>query len=91
MAKTQPVPAAKFTRNFGRYRMLAQKGAVPVSSHGKITGYFMAADEFEAFQRFKDQRRHFFTVDLPDEVVREIAESRMDPRHDHLNALMDDE
>jgi hypothetical protein len=31
MAKTHAVPAAEFTSNFGRYRMLAQKGAVPVT------------------------------------------------------------
>ena len=47
MTKTQAVPAAEFTRNFGRYRMLAQKGAVPVTSHGQITGYFVPADEYE--------------------------------------------
>ena len=33
------IPASEFTRNFGRYRMLAQREAVAVSSHGSITGY----------------------------------------------------
>jgi hypothetical protein len=33
---TEPVPASEFTRNSGRYRMLAQREAVPVSSHGQI-------------------------------------------------------
>jgi hypothetical protein len=36
MPHTEPVPASEFTRNFGRYRMLAQREAVPVSSHGQI-------------------------------------------------------
>ena len=31
----------EFTRNFGRYRMLAQRRPVPVSSHGQVTGYFI--------------------------------------------------
>lgn len=89
MAKPQAVPAAEFTRNFGRYRMLAQKGAVPVTSHGRITGYFVPPDEYEEFQRFRAQRRSFATVDLPEDKVRAIAASRMDERHDHLNALLD--
>jgi hypothetical protein len=41
------------------------------------------------FMRFKAQRRSFATADLSEEEVRAIAESRMDPRHDHLNALLD--
>ena len=91
MAKTQPVPASEFTRNFGHYRMLAQKGAVPVTSHGRVTGYFVPPEEFEEFERYRSQRRSFATVDLPPETVRAILETRMDPRHDHLNALMDPE
>src|ERR1700731_3867463 len=53
------VPASEFTRNFGRYRMLAQREAVAVSSHGSITGYFVAPDEYEEFRRFKQRRRSF--------------------------------
>lgn len=89
MAKIAPVPAAEFTRNFGRYRMLAQKGAVPVTSHGRITGYFVPADEYQEFERFLAQRRSFATVDLDYGFVRAVAASRMDPIHDHLNALLD--
>lgn len=87
--KLQAVPAAEFTRNFGRYRMLAQRGALAVTSHGTITGYFVPPEEYEAFERFKAQRRSFRTVDLTDEEIQEIDNSRMDPRHDHLNALLD--
>jgi len=50
------VPASEFTRNFGRYRMLAQREAVAVSSHGSITGYFVAPNEYEEFRRFKQRR-----------------------------------
>ena len=38
MDMAETIPASEFTRNFGRYRMLAQRGAVAVSSHGQITG-----------------------------------------------------
>jgi hypothetical protein len=89
MTKAQAVPAAEFARNFGRYRMLAQKGAVPVTSHGHITGYFVPPDEYEEFERFRARRRTFATVDLPHDKVRAIVATRMDPRHDHLDAMLD--
>ena len=84
------VPASEFTRNFGRYRMLAQREAVAVSSHGQVTGYFVRPDEYEEFMRFKAaHRRTFETTELSDEKAAAIAAVRMDPRHDHLNALLD--
>jgi hypothetical protein len=85
----EAVPASEFTRNFGRYRMLAQREAVAVTSHGQITGYFVRPDEFEEFMRFKAQRRAFATAELSDEEAEAIAAARMDGRHDHLNALLD--
>jgi len=69
--------------------MLAQKGAVPVTSHGQITGYFVPPDEYEEFERFRTRRRSFATVELAEEKVEAIAASRMDARHEHLDALLD--
>lgn len=83
------IPASEFTRNFGRYRMLAQREAVAVSSHGQVTGYFIGPDDYEEFKRFRDQRHNFATEELSDEKIKAIAESRMDPRHAHLDALLD--
>jgi hypothetical protein len=85
------VPASEFTRNFGRYRMQAQREAVAVSSHGQVTGYFVGPDDYEAFKRFRDRRRSFATAELSEDQIKAIAESRMDPRHDHLDALLDSE
>lgn len=45
------VAASEFARNFGEYKLKAQKGPVPVSSHGKIAGYFIAADEHRIVRR----------------------------------------
>jgi hypothetical protein len=90
MLRVRPVPASEFTRNFGRYRMQAQREAVPVSSHGQITGYFVPPEEYEAFLRYKAQRKSFATAELPEEKVEAIARSRMDERHAHLNALLDE-
>ena len=83
------VPASEFTRNFGRYRMLAQRDVVAVSSHGRITGYFVSPDEYEEFKRFRESRRSFATSELPKEKVEAIRASRMDPRHAHLDDVLD--
>ena len=83
------VPASEFTRNFGRYRMLAQREAVAVSSHGSITGYFVAPDEYEEFRRFKLRRRSFATAELADDKAQAIGASRMDVRHAHLDKMLE--
>jgi len=82
------VPASKFTRNFGRYRMQAQRGAVAVSSHGRITGYFIAPEDYQEYSRMKAARQSFATIELSDEKVRALAKSRMHPRHKHLDKLL---
>ena len=82
------VAASEFARNFGEYKLKAQRGAVPVSSHGKIAGYFIAADEYEDFLRYKTQRTSFATAELSPDKVKTIAKSRMHPRHRKLDALL---
>jgi hypothetical protein len=89
MDMPEAVPASEFTRNFGRYKMQAQREAVAVSSHGQIIGYFVSPIEYEEFRRFRDSRRSFATVELPEEKVEAIRRSRMDPRHAHLDKLLD--
>ena len=83
------VPAAEFTKNFGRYKLQAQREAVAVSSHGQIAGYFVGAHEYEELLKLKNTRQSFATEDLSDEEVKAITSSRMDKRHDHLNKLLD--
>jgi PHD/YefM family antitoxin component YafN of YafNO toxin-antitoxin module len=84
------IPASEFTRNFGRYQMLAQREPVAVTSHGRTTGYFIAAEDYEAFKRFKESRRSFATIELPEEKARAISASRMNGRHAHLDAMLDE-
>lgn len=83
------VPAAEFARNFGRYKLQAQHQAVPVTSNGTLAGYFVAPQEYEELLRLRGMRRRFHTAELTDEEAEEIAASRMHPRHDHLNELLD--
>jgi hypothetical protein len=89
MDMADTVPASEFTRNFGRYRMQAQREAVAVSSHGSITGYFVAPNEYEEFLRFKRHRRSFATEELPDEKIKQIGASRMDPKHKPLDQMLE--
>jgi hypothetical protein len=89
MDMAQTVPAAEFSRNFGRYKLQAQREAVPVSSNGTLAGYFVAPHEYEELQKLKGMRRRFQTAELSDEEAERISSSRMDPRHDHLNALLE--
>ena len=49
------IRASEFTRNFGRYQMLAQREPIAVTSHGRTTGYFIAAEDYEAFKRFQQR------------------------------------
>ncbi|PTE07598.1 type II toxin-antitoxin system Phd/YefM family antitoxin [Mesorhizobium helmanticense] len=84
------VPATEFARNFGRYREIVQREPVAVMSHGRPTGYFVSAVEYEDLQRYKNLvRQSFATKDLQREEVEAIASGRMSLEHDHLNALMD--
>ena len=89
METPESVPASEFTRNFGRYRMRAQREPVAVSSHGQITGYFVGPDEYEEFKRFRENRRSFATAELSEEKVEAIRASRMDSRHAHLDKMLD--
>ena len=89
MDTPETVPASEFTRNFGRYRMRAQREPVAVSSHGQITGYFVSPDEYEEFKRFREYRRSFATAELSEERLEAIRSSRMDPRHAHLDRMLD--
>lgn len=83
------LPAAEFARNFGRFKLQAQREAVAVSSNGTLAGYFVAPHEYEELDRLKSMRRRFLTAQLPDEDVERSAAARMDVRHDPLNRLLD--
>jgi PHD/YefM family antitoxin component YafN of YafNO toxin-antitoxin module len=89
MDTPETVPASEFTRSFGRYRMRAQREPVAVSSHGQITGYFVSPDEYEEFKRFREARRSFATAELSEAKVEAIRSSRMDPRHAHLDRMLE--
>ncbi|MHB1304548.1 MAG: type II toxin-antitoxin system Phd/YefM family antitoxin [Acidiphilium sp.] len=85
------VPATEFTRNFGQYREIVQREPLAVTSHGRATGYFVSAVEYEEIQRLKAfSRRSRAVVDMTRDEVEQMMASRMAPEHGHLNALLDE-
>ena len=85
------VPATEFSKNFGRYRELVQREPVAVTSHERITGYFVSSAEYEQYMRLKSRMPKAYAVEaLSEETIRAIAASNMDARHNHLNILLDE-
>jgi PHD/YefM family antitoxin component YafN of YafNO toxin-antitoxin module len=86
------VSASEFSKNFGRYRELAQREPVAVTNHDRVTGYFVCGPDYEAYLRMKAQIANSSTVaELSEETIQAIAVSTMDAKHDHLNDLLDEE
>jgi prevent-host-death family protein len=86
------VPATEFTRNFGLYREVAQREPVAVTSHGRPTGYFISAVEYEEMQRLKAlARRSRAITDLTEAEIEAVSASRMGSEHDPLDALLEEE
>lgn len=84
------VAATEFARNFGRYREVAQREAIAVTSHDRITGYFVSAHEYEEYLRLKAIMPVALAVEeLDADTLKALDTARMDKRHDALNALMD--
>jgi PHD/YefM family antitoxin component YafN of YafNO toxin-antitoxin module len=50
------VPATEFSKNFGQYREIAQREPVAVTSHDRVTGYFVSSENYEEYRQFKLQR-----------------------------------
>lgn len=84
------VTATEFAKNFGRYREEAQREPVAITSHGRTSGYFVSPHEYAELERLRAFERRVYRIEeLPASVVQAIAEPTMDPRHEHLNALLD--
>jgi prevent-host-death family protein len=82
--------ATDFAKRFGRYKEEAQREPVAITSHGRVSGYFVSAREYAELERLRAFERHVYRLDnLPDEIAEAIAAARMDPAHDHVNELLD--
>lgn len=83
--------ATSFAKNFGRYKEEAQREPVAITSHGRISGYFVSAHEYAELQRLRGlERRVYRLSELPADIADEIEAARMNPAHDYLNDLLND-
>lgn len=88
---TTTVAATDFCRNFGQYQRRVQREPIEVRSHERTTGYFISEEEFKRYMRLSNAARQaYHPSELPEHLKRAIAEARMDPRHEHLNELLDE-
>jgi PHD/YefM family antitoxin component YafN of YafNO toxin-antitoxin module len=85
------VTATEFAKAFGRYKEEAQREPVAITSYGRVSGYFVSAREFDELQRLRAFERRVHQIkDMPAEIAEAIEASRMNPAHEHLNALLDE-
>lgn len=77
MADSITVPASEFARNFGRYQDEAiNAGVINVTSHGRIVGGYLSAEELAHYENLKQRERKVLIVgELDDETVTMIANS----------------
>lgn len=86
------VAATEFSRNFGKYQRVVQREPIEVRSHEQTTGFYISPEDFAQYQRLlAAARQAYHPSELPKHLRRAISETRMDSRHDHLDALMDSE
>ena len=84
------VTATEFAKNFGRYREEAQREPVAITSHGRTSGYFVSPHEYAELERLRAYERRVYRIEeLPEGVVQAISKATMDPKHEHLNELLD--
>ena len=65
------VTSGAFTREFGRYRALAQREAIVVTHHGRDDVVLIAADDYARLRRY--EQKAFHVSQLPKEVVDELG------------------
>ena len=73
--QTQPIPAAEFSRNFGRYqdKAIAER-VIEVSSNGRPVGAFLSQDEYERYLVLKRREVRVYTAaNIPEELLEQIA------------------
>jgi len=74
MANAGAVKATEFVRNFARYQHEAFRGGViVVTSHDRVVGGYLSADELAHYERLKAREREVLTVgELDDAAVTDI-------------------
>lgn len=61
------VTSGEFTREFGRYRALAQREAVIITNHGRDDVVLLAAEDYARLRRY--EQKAFHVSQLPRDIV----------------------
>jgi prevent-host-death family protein len=82
------VTASEFQKAFGALSDKALREPVGITKQGRDHLVVLSAEEYA---RLTSRDRKVFTVgNLPDEWLEAVERSTMDPRHEHLNAELND-
>ena len=65
------VTAATLTKQFGRWRDLAQREPVSITHHGRETLVMISAEEYRRLKAL-DDRRVYASEELPDDLLAEL-------------------
>jgi hypothetical protein len=83
--------ATAFARNFAQIQHDVRSETVEVTSHSRVTGYFVSPEDYAEFASLRAKaRRNLVVGRLPEETVKALKKTKMDKRHAALNALMQD-
>ncbi len=85
------VPSTEIAKRFSRYRQAAQREPVGVTHYSRVTEVLISKHDYDEYVRLKSlATRALWVSELSDEAIAALVDARVDPRHDHLDALMDD-
>ena len=74
------VSATEFSKQFGRYRDLVQREPIAVTSHGRVSGYFIAAAEYEHYLQSKTPE---YDLRIPENPFRALANQAPEASEEH--------
>ena len=82
------VSTADFIKNYGTLADKALTEPLTITKNGRDRFVLVEAAEFARLMR--RDRKVYGLGEMPDELFELIKQSKMDSRHDHLNALLED-
>jgi len=85
------VPSTEIAKRFSQYRQAAQREPVGVTHYGRVTEVLISKPDYDEYVRLKSLATRALRVeDLSNEAIAALENAEVDPRHAHLDALMDD-
>jgi hypothetical protein len=84
------VSAAEFIRNFGTFQRMVAREPIEVTSHGKIAGVYVSAEDAALLKRIRASRQAYHPWELPDEFREALGKAEPSSESDGLDHLMDE-